>query len=373
MIHVALLGYGTVGRGTVDLLEENFEVIRRKTGLEVGVKYIVDLRDFPGDHNEKKLTKDFNDVLNDPEVSVVCEMIGGSHPAMDFTKKAFAAGKSVVTSNKEVVSKFGVELLAEAKKYGVSYLFEASVGGGIPILRPLMTCLADNEIERIDAIVNGTTNYILTSMFVSGVSFEDALASAQKKGYAEANPSADVDGIDAARKIVILSALSWGSLLSPDALHVEGIRDVNSEDVRIAGENGCTIKLIAHAAKNGGKTEIFVAPCMVRSEHLLSHVSDVFNAVAVRGNFVGDTLFYGRGAGADPTASAVCADVIDIARNGRKNRPEWTEMAPTAILPYEDVESDFCVIENGKGSIVEKTTLRSLSSSKPGARIFRVI
>jgi len=375
MVNIAVLGYGTVGRGTVDLIDENRKLIAEKIGEDIQVKYIVDLRDFAGDRNEKKLTKDYDDVLNDKDVSIVCEMIGGSHPAFEFTMKAFAVGKSVVTSNKEVVSKFGVELLAEAKKNGVSYLFEASVGGGIPIIRPLNNCLAANKIERIDAIVNGTTNYILTQMFEEGVSFADALTKAQQKGYAEANPSADVDGIDAARKIAILAAISWGELLSPDHVYTCGIRDITGEDVAAAEKMGCTIKLIAHASKGeDGKLNIFVSPCMVRNDNILSTVRDVFNGVAVSGNFVGDTFFYGRGAGSDPTASAVCGDVVDAARNGRaKDRSNWTAMDPAVVRPYEDIESVFCVIgKKGIPSFTEKTTLRALADGGY-SRIFRLI
>jgi homoserine dehydrogenase len=313
MIHIAILGLGVVGSGTADLLTKNKELIRARTGEEINIKYILDIRDLPDSPYHDKIVNDFDIILNDPEVALVIETIGGSHPAYDFSMQALSRGKHVVTSNKEVVANFGDELLATAKDNHVSYLFEASVGGGIPVLRPLYTDLASNNITEIVGILNGTTNYILTRMKNGGVSFEQALAEAQKNGYAEANPTADIDGIDACRKICILAALATGKLVSTDSVHTEGISAIRSEDVRAAEGIGASIKLLGRAVMpHNSNSFIMVCPYIISGEHQLSHVEDVFNAVCATGDFVGEVMMFGRGAGAYPTASAVCGDVFNI-------------------------------------------------------------
>ncbi len=312
MISIALLGFGCVGSGTAEVLTENKKIIEERLGTEYQIKYILDLRDFPESPFGSLVVHDFNTILNDPEVSIVAEMMGGSHPAYDFTKACLEAGKSVVTSNKEVVAKFGVELCETAYKHGVRYMFEASVGGGIPVIRPLMTDLAANKINKINGILNGTTNYILTEMRDNGSDFDSVLKTAQALGYAEANPSADVDGIDAARKTVILAAIMSGKLVSPDAISTEGITKIELSDVAAAGKLGYTIKLIGHAEEKAGKLLSFVSPMAIPASNPLSRIDGVFNGILVGANMVGEVMFYGPGAGKLPTASAVVADIVDI-------------------------------------------------------------
>ena len=314
MIEIAILGFGVVGGGTADLLENHKESIARRIGNEIHVKYILDLRDFPDSPYRDRLVKDYDIILNDPEVKIVAEAIGGSHPAYEFTCRALEAGKHVVTSNKEVVANFGDDLLARAKENGVRYLFEASVGGGVPIIKPLATDLAANDILAISGIMNGTTNYILTRMFRGGVDFETALAEARAKGYAEADPSADIDGIDACRKICILTAVAYGILVDPARVYTEGISAIRLEDVIAAKNFGAEIKLLGRMVCRENKDMyIMVAPFLVANESPLAHVHDVFNGILVTGSAVGDVMFYGRGAGALPTASAVCADIVCLA------------------------------------------------------------
>ena len=312
MIKIAILGFGVVGSGTAEVLTENKKIIEERLGCEYVIKYILDLRDFPDSPFADLVVHDFNVILNDPEVSVVAEMMGGSHPAYDFSKACLEAGKHVITSNKEVVSNFGVELCSIAAEHGVRYLFEASVGGGIPVIRPMINDLASNKITKICGILNGTTNYILTKMRDEGESFADALAEAQKLGYAEANPSADVDGIDAARKIVILAALASGKLISPKSIHTEGITAISLLDTKIAEELGCSIKLIGQAHIGNDGLVALVSPCMVPKSNPLSRIDDVFNGILIDANMVGEVMFYGPGAGKLPTASAVVADIIDV-------------------------------------------------------------
>ena len=312
MVNVAILGFGVVGSGAAEVLHNNRAVIEKKLGTPVAVKRILDLREFPDSPFGHLVTHDFNDILNDKDIQIVAEMMGGSHPAYDFTKACLEAGKSVVTSNKEVVARFGAELLELAEKNGVRYLFEASVGGGIPIIRPMVNDLASNEILSVNGILNGTTNYILTQMLENGTAYEDALKDAQKKGYAEANPAADVEGLDAARKIVILAALAFGTLLSPDKIHCEGITKITAEDAETAKALGCSVKLIGHTELVDGKVLAMVSPRMIPAANPLSGVSDVFNGILVDANMLGEAMFYGKGAGKLPTASAVVADIIDI-------------------------------------------------------------
>ena len=315
MINIAILGFGVVGSGTAEVLSANQKFIEKRCGCEYNIKYILDLRDFPDSPFADRIIHDFNIILNDPDVSIVAEMMGGSHPAYDFSIACLRAGKHVVTSNKEVVSTFGTELCKVAAENGVRYLFEASVGGGIPIIRPIMNDLASNNINQISGILNGTTNYILTKMRDCGESFDSALKKAQKLGYAEANPSADVDGIDAARKIVILAALASGKLVDPKTIPTEGITAISLADTKFAAELGYAIKLIGYTKIVDDKLIAYVAPHMVPLTNPLSGINDVFNGILVKADMVGEVMFYGPGAGKLPTASAVVADIIDIMSN----------------------------------------------------------
>ncbi len=313
MFNVAVLGHGVVGSGVVEVLSKNEASLARKVGDTIAVKHILDLREFPELSYHDKFTKDFNKILNDPEVSVVVEVMGGLNPAYDFVKASLEAGKSVVTSNKELVAAKGAELLDVAAKHGQNFLFEASVGGGIPIIRPLHQCLAANEITEIAGILNGTTNFILTKMIREGSNFEDVLKLAQELGYAESNPAADVEGTDACRKICILASLAFGKHVYPDNVPTVGITAITKEDVQYASDWGGVIKLIGHTSLcEDGKVQIGVAPCFIPGDSQLAGVDDVFNGILVRGDATGDVVFYGKGAGKLPTASAVVADIIDV-------------------------------------------------------------
>ncbi len=327
MVNVALLGFGTVGSGVAEVLTDNRKLIESKTGIDFEVKYILDLREFPDHPLGDRVVHDINIILSDPDVSVVVEMMGGVHPAYDFTIAAIKAGKNVVTSNKAVVAAYGPELLKEASERGLRYMFEASVGGGIPIIRPLNELCAEDEVTEILGILNGTTNYILTAMKDEGTSFDEALATAQWMGYAEADPTADVDGFDSARKICILAAVAFGNLVSYEDIETVGIRHITSEDIKKAEDKDASIKLIARAVKtDNGKVHISVKPYAVRRSNPLYAISDVFNGILVRGKIAGDLMFYGKGAGKLPTAGAVVSDIIDIASRG-DNQPSqviWT-------------------------------------------------
>ena len=323
-MQVAVLGCGVVGRGTVDLLVKKAEVIAARAGQPVSVKYILERRDLPDLPYADKLVRDFDIIVNDPEVDVVIEAMGGSHPAYDFSLRALEAGKSVVTSNKEVVANFGVSLLEAAARNGVQYLFEASVGGGIPVIHPLAEDLSGNTIDSISGILNGTTNFILTQMFREGKSFAAALAEAQERGYAESNPAADVEGLDACRKIAILTAVATGKLVPVDSIHTEGITAIREEDVAAAERLGYAIKLLGRMIRTQlGDTFLMVAPFWVPSSSPLYTISDVFNGVLVHGDFVDDVLFFGRGAGAEPTASAMVGDVMHLAMGGHTVHRGW--------------------------------------------------
>lgn len=357
MINIALLGFGVVGSGCAEVLTAGKSKIEKTIGDEINIKYILDLREFPDSPFGHLVVHDFNTILNDPEVSVVAEMMGGSHPAYDFTKALLMAGKSVVTSNKEVVSTFGVELLNIAKENDVRYLFEASVGGGIPIISPMINDLAANEIVEINGILNGTTNFILTKMKNEGLDYETVLKEAQKLGYAEANPSADVDGIDAARKIAILAAIATGKLASPSVIPTEGIREISATDIKLAGALGYAIKLIGHYGKNeNGKNEMWVAPHFVPASSPLAAIEDVFNGIMVEGNMLGTSLFYGKGAGKLPTASAVCADIIDAAATPAKNakRTYWEIADENEFASADEIKAIRCVILKS-GSMAERS------------------
>ncbi len=312
MKHIAILGFGVVGSGVAELISRNSDLLERKLGTKINIKYILDLREFPDSPFADKVVHDFNIILNDPEVSIVAEMMGGSHPAYDFSKACILAKKSVITSNKEVVANFGVELIELAKLNNVKYMFEASVGGGIPVIRPLINDLASNNIISIDGILNGTTNYILTQMDEYGSDFSSALKNAQKNGYAEANPAADVEGLDAARKIVILASLAFGAMIEPAKIHVEGISNITSEDINNAKKLGYAIKLVGHAQRLGDGILAMVSPRFVPMSSPLYTINDVFNGILVDSDMLGKVMFYGRGAGKLPTASAVVSDLIDI-------------------------------------------------------------
>ena len=326
MLYVAVLGFGVVGSGTVEVLDKNSATITRNSGQEIRVKYILDVRDFPDSPYSALFTKDFETILGDPDVAVVVETIGGTGAALDFTRRCLQAGKSVVTSNKELVATHGCELLEIAGDRGVNYLFEASVGGGVPIIRPIAQCLAANIIGEIYGILNGTTNYILTDMEKNGAGFEASLLDAQKKGYAEADPTADIDGHDACRKICILSSLAFGRHIYPEQAPTEGIKDITIDDMRFAASLGYRIKLLGRARITGDKVAAYVAPHLVSRDNLLSGIDGVLNGVVVRGNASGDILFSGSGAGKMPTASAVAADVVDAAKHlTRRKLLSWIE------------------------------------------------
>ena len=319
MINVAVLGYGTVGSGVVEVIEKNKDMVNKKSAQELEVKYILDLRDFPGDPYEDKVIHDFNTILHDDSVTIVCETMGGVGAAYQFTKQALERGKSVCTSNKELVAKHGPELLQIAREHNCNYLFEASVGGGIPIIRPLNYSLTAEKIEAINGILNGTTNYILSKMEKEGADFAAVLKEAQDKGYAERNPEADVEGYDACRKIAILSSLAFGQQVDFEDIYTEGITSITAEDIRYATAMNKSIKLLGNSWRVDGKIYAMVCPMLLDNSHPLSGVNDVFNAIFVRGNMVDETMFYGKGAGKLPTASAVAADVVDCVKHTGKN------------------------------------------------------
>lgn len=327
MSGIAILGFGVVGSGVAEVIARNRLHIDQKLHSNLELKYILDRKDFPQSPFADLIVHDFSLIENDSAVDIVVETIGGSEIAREFTERALRAGKSVVTSNKELVAVHGYELMSLAREKGVSYLYEASVGGGIPIIRPLKQCLAANEISEIYGILNGTTNYILTRMIGAGLSFEDVLAEAQAHGYAEADPTADVDGIDACRKICILASLAFGRHVDPSAVSTEGIKRVSLSDVNYASSCGCKIKLLGRAVMGqDGKIRIFVAPHLIPEQDPLAGVEAVFNAITVRGNAIGNVMFYGQGAGKLPTASAVVADVMEAV--SRKSDPKYLDWGP---------------------------------------------
>ncbi len=336
---VAVMGYGTVGSGVVEVIESHNDVISKRTaGKTLEVAHILDLRDFEGDSHEALFTKDFNDILNDPEVKIVAETMGGVNPAFDFTKKLLLAGKSVVTSNKELVAQKGLELLEAAEQSGANYLFEASVGGGIPIIRPMAQCLAANHIEGVAGILNGTTNFILTKMIEEDMAFEEALKLAQELGYAEKDPTADVEGHDACRKVCILASLAFGKHVYPNQVSTEGISNITLEDVSYVASAKGVIKLLGQIKYiSEDKIAAFVSPAIVFSGSQLASVNDVFNAILVRGDAVGDVCFYGPGAGKLPTASAVVADMVDCAKHiDRKKIFGWGKGDEDYVVNYKD-------------------------------------
>ncbi len=347
MIKAAIFGYGTVGSGVYEVLTRNSAMIQGKLGDRIEVKYVLDLREFPGNQVQDVLVHDVNTILDDEEVSIICETMGGEKPAYDFTRRALELGKSVCTSNKELVEKHGAELLKIAQEHHCSYLFEASVGGGIPIIRPLCTSLAQEHIESITGILNGTTNYILSKMENEGADFETVLKRAQEKGYAERNPEADVCGYDAGRKIAILTSLAYGKNVDFADLYVEGITQITRTDFAYAKKLGTTIKLFAKSQCIDGKYYAMVAPFMVTADNPLYAVQNVFNAILVHGNMVGDTMYYGKGAGKLATASAVVADVIDCAKHLGKHVQVIWEEDKLEISPMDDFTRRFFVRVKG--------------------------
>lgn len=352
MVKVAVMGYGVVGSGVVELMDKNRKLFEKKLGQDIEVKYILDIRDFPDDKYADKLIKDFNILLQDPEISVVAETIGGAKVAYEFTKKCLAAGKNVVTSNKELVAAHAPELLALAAENNVNYFFEASVGGGIPVIHPMLNCLAANKLRRIVGILNGTTNYILTKMIHEQVPMEQALKEAQRLGYAEANPSADIEGKDSCRKICILAALAFGRHVYPDSVMTQGIQDLTLEDVEKADKQGMVIKLLGVAEQaDNGEVEIFVSPCAISKTHPLANIEDVFNGIMVDGDAVGEVTFYGRGAGKFPTASAVCSDIIDAVREDGNIGLMWQDCGQDFVRSYDALR--FTYLEGTKIPVID--------------------
>lgn len=340
---IAVMGYGTIGSGVVEVLDINQEKIAKRAGEPVEVKYVLDLRDFPGSPIEDKLIKDYMTIVKDPEVGVVVETMGGVEPAYTFVKAMLEAGKQVATSNKNLVAAKGAELIRIAREHGVNFQFEASVGGGIPIIRPLNKCLTADEIEQITGILNGTTNYMLTKMSEEGTEFSDALADAQQKGYAEKDPTADVEGYDPCRKIAILTSMVCGKQVDFEDIHCEGITNITATDIKYAKAMGRSIKLLATSKKVGNSYSCIVAPFMLPKDHPLCGVGDVFNGIFVHGNVLGDAMFYGSGAGKLPTASAVVADVVDMVKHQHTNIfIDWSE-EKMELLDYKDSKAEFFV------------------------------
>lgn len=370
MIQVAVFGYGNIGGGVVDVIEQNQDVISKAAGDSVQVKYVLDLRDFEGDPIQSKVVHDVEIIIQDPDIKIICETMGGNEPAYTFTKKALEQGKSVCTSNKELVANHGAELIKIAAEHNCNYFFEASVGGGIPIIRTIKGALKQEHILKISGIVNGTTNYILTKMAREGVAFDVVLKEAQEKGYAERNPEADVEGHDACRKIAILSSLMSGKTVDFKQIYTEGITKITAEDFLYANQMGKAIKLLAMSKRLEAGYLAMVAPFLISSDYPLYNVNDVFNGIFVKGNMLDDSMYYGRGAGKLPTASAVVADVIECARFMGTHLPlEWTEekasLVPIAAskrsffvrIRKEDISEEKAKEIFGKGEIVQVAKL----------------
>ena len=344
MINVAVLGYGTVGSGVVEVINTNHESINKRAGQEINVKYVLDLRDFPGDPVEKILVHDYEQIVNDPEVDIVVEVMGGVEPAYTFVKKALLAGKNVCTSNKALVADKGRELMDIAREKSINFLFEASCGGGIPIIRVINSSLTGDEIDEVTGILNGTTNYMLYKMSTEGCEFDTVLKEAQQKGYAEADPTADVEGYDACRKIAILSSLAYSEYFDYKDIYTEGITKITPEDMEYAAKLGRTIKLLGTSRRNAdGTCYAMVAPFLIGRDSPLYSVNDVFNAVFVHGNMLGDAMFYGSGAGKLPTASAVVGDIVDAAKHLHTNIFTNWNSTPAKLRPLDQVSGRFFV------------------------------
>ncbi len=360
-MNVAILGFGVVGSGVAEVITQNAEHIKENSNVSLKVTKILDIRDFPDSDFAPLMTKNFEEILLDDSISIVCETMGGVNPAFDFVSKCLMKGKHVVTSNKELVATRGFELLQLARENNVNFLFEASVGGGIPIIRPLSRCLAGNNVNEVAGILNGTSNFILTKMIVDGMSFADALKLAQDKGYAEKDPTADVEGFDALRKICILASLCFGTHVYPDGIYTEGISKITLEDVAFAESYDAVIKLIARAKKLAeDKITVMVTPCLVKNSSMLSGVSDVFNACLVRGDMTGDVLMYGKGAGKLATASAVVGDVIDCAANDKERKFfGWADEKKDFVASYLENETAFYV----RGTDADKAEIEKAFTS----------
>ena len=350
MINIAVLGYGTVGSGVVEVIRTNQELINKRAGQDINIKYVLDLRDFPGDPVESILVHDYDVILKDEDVKVVVEVMGGVNPAYNFVKSALLAGKSVCTSNKELVAKHGAELLEIAKNNNINFFFEASVGGGIPIIRPLIQSITADDIMEISGILNGTTNFILTKMDKEGSGFDDVLKEAQDLGYAERNPAADVEGFDACRKIAILSSLACGAQVDFEDIYTEGITKITDVDFKYAKKLDVSIKLIGSSKKVDGGYCAMVAPKMLSNEHPLAGVNGVMNAIFVKGNVLGDVMFYGAGAGKLPTASAVVSDVVEAVKYIDSNVVTIWDTNKATLVKAEEVASRFFVRISGDAS-----------------------
>ena len=347
MVKVGILGYGTVGSGVFEILDKNSNIISKRAGQDIEVKYVLDLRDFPGDPAEKYVVHDFSILENDDEVKIVVETMGGLHPAYEFVKASLLKGKNVVTSNKALVASFGTELLQIARDKNVNFLFEASVGGGIPIIRPLQTSLAPDEIDEISGILNGTTNFILTEMTENGSDFDSVLKDAQAKGYAEADPTADVEGYDACRKIAILTSLAYGKQLDFEDIYTEGITKITDRDIKYAAKLKAKVKIFGSSKLAGDKVSAMVAPKLITHDHPLYSVDGVFNAILVKGNMAGDVMFYGQGAGKLATASAVVSDIMEASENLDNNiNVIWSD-EKLELMPMDEVVSKFFVRVSG--------------------------
>lgn len=349
MVNIAVMGYGTVGSGVVEVINANRDIINQRAANEIHVKYVLDLRDFPGDPIQDKIVHDVDVIINDPEIKIVVEVMGGVEPAYTFTKRCLEAGKSVCTSNKELVARHGAELLEIARERELNYLFEASVGGGIPIIRPLNSSLTADEITEITGILNGTTNYILTKMSYGGTDFDTALKDAQAKGYAERNPEADVEGYDACRKIAILTSLVSGRQVDFEDIYTEGITKITAEDIKYAKKMGRAVKLLAMSKKEDGKFFAMVAPFLIGEMHPLYSVNGVFNAIFAKGNVLGDVMFYGSGAGKLPTASAVVADVVDAAKHLHRSIMTFWSTKKLELTDISNAKRRFFVRAKGDG------------------------
>lgn len=341
MVNIAVLGYGTVGSGVVEVIRMNHDIVNKRAGQEICVKRVLDLRDFPGDPVENILTHDFEDILNDEEIKVVVEVMGGVEPAYTFVKKCILAGKSVATSNKELVAQHGPELIAIAKEKNVNFFFEAAVGGGIPVIRPINTSLTADDITEITGILNGTTNYILTKMDKEGVDYDTVLKQAQELGYAERNPEADVEGGDACRKIAILTSLVYGQYLDYNRIHMEGMTKITTKDFDYATAMGYSIKLIGTTRRIDGKLYSFVAPAMLSLDNPLAKIDDVYNGILIHGNALDDVMFYGKGAGKLPTASAVVSDVVEAVKNEGNNVEIIMSETPLEMGGFKDMKNRF--------------------------------
>jgi len=382
MIKVAVIGFGVVGSGVVDMIHDNKNVLNENTGERIEIKKILDIREFPDDRHGFLVTHNADEIFNDPEIKIVVETMGGTKYAYDYSVRALKAGKHLVTSNKEMVASHGPELLKLAKENKVRYMFEASVGGGIPIIGPLSLYLAGNNINEIYGILNGTTNYILTQMKETKISFDEALKEAQEKGYAEANPDADVKGFDAVRKIAILASIAYNKFVDYNDLECEGITQIEAEDIRLAEELGYSIKLVGHTRKDGDKIIAGVRPMLVPKENILSNVNDVFNAIMVKGDFIGQTMFYGKGAGKNATASAIIGDIVDIIRNPGVMQEKVWDIKAAGLGDQEQENASFFIrylSDNGENCAIitevrKESEIRKIYCEKYDVKnIFKVL